>query len=418
MDKETLNSLRMDRDAAARDAAQRFRPWLRGGAVVVGLLLLAGVWQILRTPAIAVEVATARAEQTGGTPAAGGAVLNASGYVVARRVATVSSKVTGQLTEVLVEEGMAVKEGQVLARLDDRIARAQLALAQSRLDTARASVEEVEVRYAEAQRNLRRNTALREQGLVSQAVLDAASAEDSALAARLDVARSEVETAERNLALNQRNLDEMTVRAPFAGMVTIKNAQPGEIVSPVSAGGGFTRTGIATIVDMASLEIEVDVNESYINRVREGQPVEAVLNAYPDWRIPARVLSIVPTADRQKATVKVRIAFDQLDPRILPEMGVQVWFMEEAKQGPTESETAAVTRLVWVPQAALQSADGMDIVFVVHDGHSERRAVQVQQRRGAEVAISAGLNGGEQVIIKAAAEVTDGAAVQISEDSV
>jgi len=416
LDKETLNSLRMDRDAAARDAAQRFRPWVWAGAAVLVLLIAAGVWQVLRTPAIAVEVATARAEQTGGTPATGGAILNASGYVVARRVATVSSKVTGQLTEVLVEEGMAVKEGQVLARLDDRIARAQLALAQSRLDTARASVEEVEVRYAEAQRNLRRNTALREQGLVSQAVLDAARAEDAAQAARLDVVRSEVKTAERNLALSQRNLDEMTVRAPFAGMVTIKNDQPGEIVSPVSAGGGFTRIGIATIVDMASLEIEVDVNESYINRVTEGQPVEAVLNAYPDWRIPARVLSIVPTADRQKATVKVRIAFEQLDPRILPEMGVQVWFMEQAAQA--DKQIAATNRLVWVPQAALQSADGMDIVFVVQEGRSERRAVRVQQRRGAEVAISAGLNGGEQVVIKAAAELTDGAAVQISEDGV
>lgn len=416
MDKEALNSLRMDRDAAARDAAQRFRPWLWAGAVVLGLAVLAGVWQFLRTPAIAVEVATARAEQTGGTLAAGGAVLNASGYVVARRIATVSSKVTGQLTEVLVEEGMAVEEGQVLARLDDRIARAQLALAQSRLDTARASVEEVEVRYAEAQRNLRRNTALREQGLVSQAVLDAASAEDAALAARLDVARSEVETAERGLVLSRRNLEEMTVRAPFAGMVTIKNAQPGEIVSPMSAGGGFTRTGIATIVDMSSLEIEVDVNESYINRVTEGQQVEAVLNAYPDWRIPASVLSIVPTADRQKATVKVRIAFEQLDPRILPEMGVQVWLMEETTQSDTEE--VAATRLVWVPQAAVQSAEGTDSVFVVRDGHSERRAVQVQQRRGAEVAISAGLNGGEQVVIKAAAELADGAAVQISEDGV
>jgi RND family efflux transporter MFP subunit len=255
-------------------------------------------------------------------------VLNASGYVVPRRVATIASKVTGQIVSVAVEEGQRVAAGDVLARLDDAIARAELELAERRLATARSAEAEIRVRVDEALRTLERSRSLRAQRLASEAELDAADANAAALAARRVVAEREVAVAESAVALARQRLDDTVIRAPFDGVVVSKNAQPGETISPMSS-GGFTRTGIATVVDMSSLEIEVDVNEAFINRVADGQPVEAVLDAYPDWRIPARVISIVPTADRQKATVKVRIGFDALDPRILPEMGVQVWFMEE-----------------------------------------------------------------------------------------
>ena len=320
----------MNRDDAAHGARRRARPWLVGAAVVAGL---AGAWLVFAvlgtSPAPEPEPDPAPAEaRTAPAPSArSSTVLNASGYVVPRRVATIASKVTGQITSVTVEEGQRVAAGDVLARLDDAIARAELELAENRLATARRAEAEIAVRVDEARRTLERSRSLRDQRLSSEADLDAAEANAAALAARLAVAQSEVAVADSAVALARQRLDDTVIRAPFDGVVVSKNAQPGETISPMSS-GGFTRTGIATIVDMSSLEIEVDVNEAFINRVADGQRVDAVLDAYPDWRIPARVISIVPTADRQKATVKVRIGFDALDPRILPEMGVQVWFLE------------------------------------------------------------------------------------------
>ena len=322
----------MNRDDAAHGARRRARPWLIATGAVVALAAAWVAFAVLTPspdsdsdsdsePTPVAQVATASASSRAST------VLNASGYVVPRRVATIASKVTGQIISVAVEEGQRVAAGDVLARLDDAIARAELDLAATRLATARRAEAEIQVRVDEAQRTLERSRTLREQRLTSEADLDAAQANAAALTARLAVAGSEVAVADSAVALARQRLDDTVIRAPFDGVVVSKNAQPGETISPMSS-GGFTRTGIATIVDMASLEIEVDVNEAFINRVSDGQRVEAVLDAYPDWRIPARVISIVPTADRQKATVKVRIGFDTLDPRILPEMGVQVWFLE------------------------------------------------------------------------------------------
>jgi RND family efflux transporter MFP subunit len=336
-------------------------------------------------------------------------VLNASGYVVARRVATVASRVTGQIIDVRIEEGMRVEEGELLARLDDSIARAELALAESRVETARRQAAEVRVRLEEARRTLERTRALRERDLASESALDAARAEVAALEARLTVSLGEAVTAERMLALSQRNVDETLIRAPFAGVVVSKNAQPGETISPMSA-GGFTRTGIATIVDMESLEIEVDVNEAFINRVQADQPVRAVLDAYPDWSIPARVISIVPTADRQRATVRVRVGFEALDPRILPEMGVQVWFLEAA---PQERQENGGRMAVLIPERALRGAQGGEYLYVVHQGRVQRRMVQVGNRQGGQIEILAGVGGGEQVILNAAGELEQGSPVII-----
>ena len=256
-------------------------------------------------------------------------VLNATGYVTARRRATVSSKITGKVVQVNIEEGMAVRQGQVLARLDDETQRAAVALAEAQAEAARRNVNESEVRLNEARITLERVSTLVKVGYSTAAEVDAARAAVESLDARIRAAREQVRVAERQIALERTNLDSTIIRAPFDGVAISKDAQPGEMVSPVSAGGGFTRTGIGTIVDMRSLEIEVDVNESYINRVKPDQAVTAVLDAYPEWQIPARVITTVPAADRQKATVLVRIGFNELDPRILPDMGVKVTFLRE-----------------------------------------------------------------------------------------
>ena len=277
--------------------------------------------EVTSSAAIDSETTTAEGKQT--------TVLNASGYVVARRISTVSSNVTSKIQDILVEEGSRVEKGQVLARLDDAAIRSEVSLAESRLQLATVALPEIEVQLAEARRNFNRLSSLESKSFVGQSILTEAEGKVEVLLAQLNTGHAKIDVARRELEQVKRSLNDFVIRAPFSGVVVSKNAQPGEIISPVSAGDGFTRTGIATIVDMKSLEIEVDVNEAYISRVRPGQKAEAVLEAYPDWRIPSRVISIVPTANRQKATVKVRVGFDQLDRRIQPNVGVRVVFMEE-----------------------------------------------------------------------------------------
>jgi RND family efflux transporter MFP subunit len=338
--------------------------------------------------------------------AQGGArtVLNASGYVTARRAATISSKITAKVTEVLIEEGVRVKEGQVLARLDDTNVAASLKLARAQLDSSRKSLAETQVRLDEANTDLARQTELIAKNVVSQADFDHAKADALAYKARLEQQSFDVSVAERSVAVWEQQLDDTVIRAPFAGIVTSKDAQPGEMISPISAGGGFTRTGICTVVDMLSLEIEIDVNEAYINRVEPGQPVEATLDAYPDWKVPCRVIAIIPTADRQKSTVKVRIGFDKLDPRILPEMSVKVAFRETA-----ETAGAAAVRAVVVPRAAVRQEGGRDIVIVSARGRAEHRPVTVSGATDEETTLSAGLAEGERVVVDGPKEIADGA---------
>ena len=340
-------------------------------------------------------------------------VLDASGYVVARRQATVAAEVTGKLVEVLVEEGLAVEQGQVLARMDDATEQAQLDLARARLSAARSTLAEIEAQLANARRTLVRQTELRQRDLASQADLDRAETEVDALTARLASQRLQIQVASREVALQQQRLDELTIRAPFSGIVIARAAQAGEMVSPISAGGGFTRTGICTIVDMDSLEIEVDVNEAYIDRVDAGQPVVARLDAYPDWQIPARVKAVVPAADRQKATVRVRVALEQRDPRILPEMGVSVRFLAETDDTDVE---AAPRRLPRVPTRAVFEADGRNYVFVVDRGMLERRAVRLGARRDDGILISAGVSAGDRLVADATAgNLSDGMRVRVVE---
>ena len=319
-------------------------------------------------------------------------VLNASGYVTARLQSNVSSRVTGRIVDVLVEEGMAVTEGQLLARIDDTTERSYLALAEAQLGAARGALGELEVRHEEARLDLARQRRLLDQRLIGQADLDAALAEADSLEARIANQREQVVVAEREIDVRRTAQEDTVIRAPFSGVAISKDAQPGEMISPVSAGGGFTRTGVFTIVDMSSLEIEVDVNESYINRVSPGQRVVATLDAYPDWEIPARVITTIPAADRQRATVLVRIAFDELgDSRILPDMRVNVAFLEA---GPPEEDAPDAAPRLWIPSEALRSDAGRPVVFVARGDTVERRAVTTGLEDGGDVEVLAGVSAG------------------------
>ena len=365
----------------------------------------AGWRWVTRQRPVVVETAVV-SERAAGMQAA---VLNASGYVTARRRATVSSKITGKVVEMNVEEGMAVTEGQVLARLDDATLRAGLALADAQAAAARSGVRENEVRLAEAKVTLTRRNQLLADKLVTQADVDAARAEVDSLDARISASREQVRVAERQIELERTNLDNTIIRAPFSGIAISKDAQAGEMVSPVSAGGAFPRTGLCTIVDMRSLEIEVDVNESYINRVKPDQDVTAALDAYPDWQIPARVITMVPTADRQKATVLVRIGFKQLDPRILPDMGVKVTFLRNAE----EADAPTARPVTLVPKAAIRTENNQAYAFVVGTDLVDRRAVKTGGADGDRIEVLAGLNPGERVVVSPPPGLTSGMRVTV-----
>jgi RND family efflux transporter MFP subunit len=407
-DQNALDSLRIERNnEPGNSGPSSLYKW-----IVIGALVLAvgvGLYALLRDKAIEVETATAvQSASSGG--GGGAAVLNASGYVVARRQATVSSKVTGKVAEVLIEEGMAVKEGQLLARLDDTTTKPIYELSQRQLDAARRNLNEVQVRVAEAERNLKRTEGMRKDKLVSEQALDQAQSEAAALNARLEALHGEVKVAEATVRVRAQDLDDLLVRAPFDGVVVSKDAQPGEMVSPISAGGGFTRTGIATVVDMESREIEVDVNEAFINRVKDQQKTEAVLDAYPDWVIPSHVINIVPTADRQKATVRVRIGFDTLEPRILPDMGVKVSFLEDR---PAEgAQPAAARAAVRIPAGAVIREGDTSFVWRVQDGELERVAVRTGGERDGQVEVLSGINPGDVVVAAPVEGLSEGTKVK------
>ncbi len=398
----TLDELKIDRSRGGRSRVARF-VWLLLVLAVLGGRSVAGWrwWEEARIPA----VRTAAVRQT--LPADGQpTVLDASGYVTARLQTTVSSKVTGRIVDVLVEEGMAVTEGQVLARLDDAAERSYLALAEAQLVAVRGALAELEVRHEEARLDLDRQRRLLDERLIAQTALDAARAEADSLAARIANQRELVVVAEREFDVRRTALEETVIRAPFSGVAVSRDAQPGEIISPGSAGGGFTRTGVCTIVDMSSLEIEVDVNESYIDRVSSGQRVVAILNAYPDWEIPARVITTIPAADRQRATVLVRIGFDELgDSRILPDMGVNVAFLEAG--APAEAAPDAEPRL-WIPSEALRSEGDGRVVFVARGETVELRPVTTGLEDGGVVEVLAGVSAGERVVVEGPPELADG----------
>ncbi|WP_240095527.1 efflux RND transporter periplasmic adaptor subunit [Thermomonas flagellata] len=400
---DLLKSLRIDRSAPPPRAARR-PLWIALAVAGAVVLALAAGFALRGGQPTPVQVAEATA--IGGGAASAPAVLDASGYVVARRMATVSAKVTGRVREVLIEEGQKVAAGQVLARLDPVDAEAQRALAASQLAAARSQIGSVQAQLKQAEADATRLSALAGQQLVSRAQAEQAIAQRDALRAQLATAQRNAQVAADSLRIADNGVDNTVVRAPFAGVVIAKAAQPGEIVSPLSAGGGFTRTGIGTVVDMESLEVEVEVGEAYIGRVKPGMPTQTVLNAYQDWKIPGRVIAIIPAADRGKATVKVRVALDAKgDPRIVPDMGARVSFLDDA---PAQAQRKPG---VLVPASAISERGGKDVAFVVQDGKAVQRALTLGRTLGDDREVLAGLAGGEQVVLDPPPALADGARV-------
>lgn len=401
---DRISQLKIDRNAPPASTGRPLWP-IAAAVIVVGTI---GAWLFFGTGSAAITVETDTARQPP-SAAAASSVLDASGYVVARRQTTVSSKVTGKVEEVLIEEGMRVEQDQIVALLDDATEQAQLSLARAQVDSARAALAETEaqLRNARVERNRLQDLAARD--LASESSLDAAVARYDELAARLETGHENVAVAERSVELSIDALSNMTIRAPFAGMVVSKNAQPGEMISPVSAGGGFTRTGICTIIDTDSLEIEVDVNEAYIQRVKAGQRVSATLDAYPDWRIPAEVIAIVPTADRQKATVRVRIGFLERDERILRDMGVKVAFLGAEAPEVAGEQTAGVL----IAGEALRSDAGGNFVWLVRNGSVQRRSVTIGGPADRpRVLVVNGLAPGDTIVRSADAPLNAGQAIK------
>ncbi|HKT54054.1 MAG TPA: efflux RND transporter periplasmic adaptor subunit [Caulobacteraceae bacterium] len=406
-----VNQLKINRSPDRPPTRTAPPGWRAAAAAAAGVLaLVAVVWFLIARPDLAhVDAAEARGVAASGSQN-GPALLDASGYVVAQRQATVSSKITGKVSAILIEEGQHVQAGQVLARLDDSNARANQAQSEAAVLQAEANVALAKATLEDATIKYQRYRSVSGQGVISeQAIADARTPYDNAVA-NLAVSQSQVAVARAALQAARQATDDTVVRAPFSGVVTVKAAQPGEMVSPVSAGGGFTRTGICTIVDMDSLEVDVDVAESFINKVVAGNPAVVKLNAYPDWSIPAYVIAIIPTADRSKATVTVRLGLKTKDARVLPEMGANVTF-----QGPGGAGSPSGARSVIVPAAAVTTTDnGQAAVFVVNAGRVERRAVRLGAQTGDEQVLLAGVQPGEIVAINANKPLTDGVEVRVS----
>lgn len=404
-----LDELRIDRTAGPDPERPRWLWPAAGGGGVLLVVLLA--WLLWPASGVPVKVATARAIASSNGAPAGGSMLDASGYVVARRTATVASKFIGKVVEVLIEEGQRVEQGQVMARLDDTNARAAFDQAQANLGRAQAGLKLAEAALADIKPTYERSQKLVKEDTISQQQLETTRANYNAKLHGAAVARQEVAVATAAVEVAQRQLDDTIVRAPFSGVITVKAAQPGEIVSP-SASGGFTRTGIGTIVDMNSLEVEVDVSENFISRVKPGQPAIIKLNAYPDWQIPAEVLAVIPTADRAKATVKVRIAFKERDSRVVPDMGARVSFLAEA----TKSEGAAPPQPgVIVPTDAVQGSGDVGAVFVIQGSTVERRTVKLGARNPDGQTVLSGLTAGTRVAAGDLSKLSDGAKIKIED---
>jgi RND family efflux transporter MFP subunit len=392
---ELLNELKIDRRGGAPKKKRRW-PWIVGAlaAVLIAFFVFRG------GKPVQVETVNPRSAAESG-PAS---VLDASGYVTARRIATVSSKVTGKVKEVYIEEGQRVTEGEVLARLDVQDADAQYQLSRAQVTASESQLAEAQAQLALAESTYRRNKELAGGQFVSKSALDAAKAERDARAARLASLQKSVAVAKDQMQVSALGVDNTVIRAPFDGIIIAKAAQPGEMISPISAGGGSIRTGIGTLVDMDSLEVQVDVNEAYIGRVTPKMPIEAVLNAYPEWKIPGEVIAIIPTADRSKATVKVRVALNSKDTRIVPDMGVRVSFLE------AQDNSKPLTGY-WIPNSAIVKDGEQQFVYTVVDGKAERAAITAADSNDSETRVDKGLGKGDSVIVSPGKDLKDGAKV-------
>lgn len=399
-----LSQLRIRRDPDSPPRSKRRLAWLGAGSVTLAVLVVAGAFA-LREPVTEVTVATAEAR--GGAAGAGG--LTANGYVVARTKASISSKVAGRLAYLGVEEGDRVTAGAVIARLEASEYEALVAQARADAATAEAARHEAEAALAQARRTLVRARELAATALIAPQEREDAETGVTVAEARLEAATARVAAARHALAAAEATLENTRVRAPFSGTVLRKDAEVGEVVAPSVAGGGLTRGAVVTIADLGTLEVEVDVNEAYIAGIRREQPAQIVLDAYPSESFPGRVRQVVPTADRQKATVLVRVAIDSDDPRILPEMGARVVFQEEA----TSASTAASVTRIFVPADAVRTEGETSVVFVVAAERVRRVVIEAGPVSGGEREVRRGLSGGETLVLEAPAELQDGARVRV-----
>lgn len=403
--KADLGSLRIQESHRSGGKAGKRIAYASAALGVV--VLVTGATFAFRSQKPVVEVVAAEKPQAGGSVG----ILNASGYVTPRNRATIAAKITGRVTGVFFDEGTHVHKGQLLATLDDSDAKRTLDSAKADRDSSQAAIADLQVQLRLAEIELHRAQELRKAGVQSQEQLDTASASADSLRAKIELAKQQVAAADARINEAQQAVDNCVIMAPYDGIVVSKDAQVGEMVSPISAGGGFTRTGIATVVDMNSNEIEVDVNEAYIARVKDRQRVTAILDAYPNWEIPSHVRTVIPTADRQKATVKVRISFDKLDPRILPDMGIKVTFLSDEPVKKKDAALAAIAALL--PTEAVRDENGRKVVFLLKGDHVERRAVSVGNAQGSQTEILSGLAAGDEVVLRGPANLQDGQVVEI-----
>ena len=412
IDPQLVNQLRIDKDLREDAGGGGVPKWVWAGVGVLAIALAgAGGWWWMSHRPVPVKTVMATASSAG---RAGSAVLQATGYVTAKRQATVATQITGTLTQVLIEEGDVVKPGQVMARLDDTALRATLNAAQAQTEVTAANVNQLQAQLAQVEADAKRTAELAAQGVVSKQVAEQSRTSVTTLKAQLESARKQAEASKAQLAQAKVNFDFTVVRAPFGGVITAKAAQVGEIISPLSAGGGFTRTGVGTIVDMDSLEVEVDVNESYIAQVQPGMPVESVLQAYPDWRIPSHVIAVIPTADRGKATVKVRVGLDQKDARIVPNMGVRVAFLQKQDKAGAKPDAPQLPAGVLLAPTSLVERDGKKVVYTIVDGRAaQREVVTAAQPIDAKTVVTQGLKAGDTVIDAPPETLRDGMAVVV-----
>ena len=407
--KPDLGTLRISDDKRSK-SGMRKRVTYALIPVIVVMAIVAAAFS-LRSRAAVVQVATVAKPDSGGPQTA----LNASGYITPRRRATIAAKITGRVTAVFFDEGTRVKEGQMLATLDDADYKRALDSTKADRDSAEAAIADLEVQLRNAEIELKRAQQLHDAGIGTQEALDNARTTADSLRAKITLAKQQVAASEARIAEARQAVDNCSIHAPFAGIVVSKDAQVGEMVSPNSAGGGFTRTGIATIVDMNSNEIEVDVNESYIARVKEGQAVRATLDAFPDAPYGAKVRTVIPTADRQKATVKVRISFLKLDDKILPDMGVKVAFLEEPKPAAKQGAGKAPEAVAYIPKSAVRSDSNASFVYLIKDGAVERRAVSLGTDRGTDIGVMGGVAPGDSIVVKGPENLRDGEKVEIGQ---
>jgi RND family efflux transporter MFP subunit len=405
-----LAKLKINRDAPSPPERRALRRNLI--LFVIALIVVALTLAMMRARNVP-QVQVLTVTSSGGSASGGGATsVTANGYVAARTKASVSAKIPGRLAYLSVSEGSSVKQGDIIARLDNADYQAAVAQAQANVATADASIIEARADRDQLAReaNRIRDIRTRNANLISEQDLESATSRAAQAAARANAADARKKSAEAALRMAEANMDNTIIRAPFSGTVLRKDAEVGEVVAP-SVGGGLTRGAVVTLADLQTLEVEVDVNEAYIGRIRSGAAARITLDAYPDTTFKGAVRQVVPTADRQRATVQVKVSILDHDPRILPEMGAKVDFLQpDSARGAVGAAPKPVFR---IPAATVKTDAGTSVVWIVRDGKLTRRPVTTGPVSAGFLEVRSGLNGGEQILVSGVDVPTEGMKVKL-----